>query len=375
MNGALIGRIRGIEIRISWSVAIIGWLIAYSLAEEVLPEMAEGLTETDYWVAGLVATIGFFVSLLAHELGHSLVAQSYGVGVKSITLWMLGGVARLEGQPQTPTAAMRIAAAGPAVSVACGVVGLVAGALGSGLAGAVLIWFGTINLILAVFNLLPAFPLDGGRIYQARLWRRGLSSEAATAKAARLGGVIGQVMVFLGAIEILFGQLLGGIWLMAIGWFVREASMAEAQMVRTESVLGRYMTSEVMTRDPESVPATLTLERFVDDALASGRHAAYPVRDVTSGQVIGLATLKAVRSVPRDQWSSTTVQSVMKPLAETAVVAPGESVSEVMRRMQEQADTRALVIDRGELVGIVSPSDIVRLSMAVELAEGIEPPA
>ncbi len=372
MNGVLIGRVRGIEIRVSWSVAIIGWLIAWSLASEVLPQMAEGRSDRAYWIAGIVATVGFFAALVAHELGHSLVAQSQGVGVKSITLWMLGGVARLERPAADPSAAMRIAVAGPAVSIVCGLVGLALAIPGGGLSGAVLMWFGSINLLLAGFNLLPAFPLDGGRVYQAWLWRGGLSQDDATAKAARLGGGVGQAMVWVGIVEIFFSGLLAGVWLMAIGWFVREASAAEAQGVRRESMLRSFTALDVMTPDPESVPGSRSIEWFVDDLVSSGRHAAYPVVDGT-GRVIGLVEIKSVRSSPRATWSTTSVQAVMTPLEDVPVVAPNATVDQLARAMEERSATRALVMDGDVVVGIVSPSDVVRLTIAVQLAQGTEP--
>jgi len=363
----LIARVRGIEIRVNWSVAIIGWLIAWSLATQVLPDMAEGRTESAYWTAGLVATAGFFAALVAHELGHSLVAIQHGVEVRSITLWVLGGVAHLSRSPDTPNSAIRIAAAGPVVSMICGVVGLGAGMVAEGLVGAVLVWFGSINLLLAVFNLLPAFPLDGGRIYQAWLWSGGTPPEEATARAARLGGIIGRAMVWIGVIEILLTGLLSGLWLMAIGWFLREASNAEAQFIKQESELRRFTCANVMTPDPECVPAARTVARFVDDVLSSGRHAAYPVLDA-DGEVVGLVEVKSVRATARESWPVTEVGAVMTPVEAVPVVASTDTVDVLVRRMQETADTRALVIDDGRLLGIVSPSDVVRLTIALELA-------
>jgi Zn-dependent protease/predicted transcriptional regulator len=372
MNGLLIGRVRGIEIRVNWSVAIIGWLVAWSLATRVLPEMVEGRTDTAYWAAGIVATVGFLAALVAHELGHSLVALHHGVDVRSITLWMLGGIARLDRTSDTPTAAFRIAAAGPAVSVACGVIGLAAATLGEGLVAAVLLWFGSINLLLAVFNLLPAFPLDGGRIYQAWLWRRGLSEEQATAKAARLGSGIGRAMVWLGVLEIFLIGVLSGLWMMAIGWFIREASYAEARSSREASALGRFTCADVMTSRPDSVPTTRSIERFVDDVLSTGRHAAYTAFD-SDQRVVGLMEVKSVRLTPRDAWPTTEVSAAMTPLAEVPVASADATLDVLVRRMDEHAGTRALIMDGDRLVGIVSPSDIVRLTIAVELAAGADP--
>lgn len=372
MNGLLIGRVRGIEVRVNWSVAIIAALIASSLATQAFPEMAEGHSDGAYWVAGVTATIGFLAAIVAHELGHSFVALSHGVGVRSITLWMLGGVARLDNSPESPSAGIQIAIAGPAVSLACGILGLAAAAMSAGLVGAVMLWFGFVNLLLAGFNLLPAFPLDGGRVYQAWLWRGGLSQEEATVKAAARGGSIGRAMVWLGVVEILFfGLLWGGLWMMAIGWFLREASLAEAQGVRTQGTLRRFTTAEVMTSGPATVLASRSVDRLVEEVLVGGRHAAYPVVD-DDGGVVGLVELKAVRAVPRDVWTTTTVAGIMKPLTEVPVVSPWDGADQLVRLMQEHADTRALVMDGGELVGIVAPSDIVRLTIAVELAQGTD---
>jgi Zn-dependent protease len=369
MHGFLIGRLQGIEVRIHWSVAIVGWLISWSLATQVLPEMVEGRTDVAYWTAGSVAVVGFLAALLAHELAHATVALRHDVGVKSITLWVLGGVARMDRAPDSPSTAMSIAAAGPMVSIACGVFGLTAAVFAEGLLAAVLVWFGTINLLLALFNLLPAFPLDGGRIYQSWLWGRGLSEYEATRRAARLGRGIGRAMVWLGVIEILIAGLLGGLWLMAIGWFIREASAAEWQSSRRESALSRYTCAEVMSPRPEVVPATRTVERFVNDVLSTGRHAAYPVVD-TEERVLGLVEIKSIRTIPRGARSDTYLSELMTPAAEVPTAASNDPVDLLVRRMDEHGDTRALIIDDGRLLGIVSPSDIVRLTMAIEVAEG-----
>lgn len=270
----MIGRVRGIDIRVHWSVGIIGWLIAWSLSTHLLPDMVDGHPDSEYWTAGIIATIGFLAALVAHELGHSIVAIRHSVSVESITVWMFGGVARLHESPQSPSAAIRIAAAGPLVSVALGVVGLAAAAGSGGLVGAVFIWFGSVNLLLAVFNLLPGFPLDGGRIYQAWLWQRGEDPVVATTKAARLGAGVGRALVWVGVIEIVIASLLSGLWLMAIGWFIREASQAEASAMRMQSRLRRYTCADVMTPNPESVPANRSIEAFANDVLSRGRHAA-----------------------------------------------------------------------------------------------------
>jgi len=372
MDGFLVGHIRGIEIRLSWSVAVIAWLLAWSLAVVILPETAEGYSDGEYWAVAVAATVGFLGALFAHELGHSLVAQAAGLRVESITLWMLGGVARFESMAEDPTAAIRIAAAGPAVSLACGVGGVLASLVaGDGIVAVVLLWFGTVNLVLAAFNLLPAFPLDGGRIYQAVLRRRGMTDAAATAKASRVGVVMGKLIVWLGVIQILFAGLLGGLWLVAIGWFIREASVAEARTTARDAMLDAVAVVDIMTPDPVRIPARSRVQAFVDDALDSGRHAAYPVAD-GNGEIVGLVELKAVGRVPRGEWADTPVTAVMKPIAAVPVASTADSARDLVRRMDERGDTRALVFNGDELVGIVSPGDVARLVTTLELVHGTE---
>ena len=366
MDGLLVGRVRGIEIRAHWSVGIIGWLIAWTLATQVLPDTVEGRSDTAYWTAAVVATIGFLTALIAHELGHSLVALRHDVEVRSITVWVLGGVAELARPAATPDAAIRIAAAGPAVSLGCGLAGLAAGGLTTGLVGAVLIWFGSVNLLLGLFNLLPAFPLDGGRIHQPRLWKRGLSSDEATAKAARLGGTLGRAMVWLGVIEALLLSLLSGLWLIVIGWFIREASEAEASATLQHSVLRGFTCADVMTPAPECVPADRRTDQFIGDLVDSGRHAAYPVVD--GPVVVGLVDVKSVRRMPPHQRSVTQLSAVMKPLEDVAVVSLDDTADQLVQLLGERTETRALVMEEGRLLGIISPSDVVRLTIAAELA-------
>lgn len=367
MRGGLhLGTVRGIELRINWSVAVIMWLVAWSLAAEALPALVEGRTDGEYWTAGIVTTVAFFAGLVAHELGHSLVALRRGVEVRSITLWLFGGVAELGSSPRRADDAFRIAIAGPLVSLALGAAGLAASWPAPGLAGAALLWFGSMNLVLALFNLLPAFPLDGGRVYQAWLWGRGRGELEATTRAAGLGHVIGGVLVALGLVEALLGGLVGGIWLMAIGWFLREASLAEAAHARVEGPLRSLTVAEVMTPAPLTVRAATPLEEFVAGVFFGGRHAAYPVVD-DAGAPRGLLTVATMRVIPRDEWPQRTVGSVATPLAEVVVVTSHDALGALMGALAGRGDGRALVIDEGRLVGIVAPSDIARLVGLIEL--------
>jgi len=251
-DGFLLGRVRGIEIRANWSVLVIVGLVTWSLADGVLPEAIEGYSTAEYWTAAGLLAVAFMLGLVAHELGHSLVAATEGVKVTGITIWMFGGVAQLGSSPETPRAAMRIAAAGPAVSVAIGVVALAFSLAFGGLVGVAVGWYGAINLLLAFFNLLPAFPMDGGRLFQAWLWSRSGDEVDATQRAAAVGHTIGGALVILGILEALVaGATVGGLWLMLIGWFIREAAKAEANRAMIENPLQKVPVTDVMTADPE----------------------------------------------------------------------------------------------------------------------------
>lgn len=361
MNGLLLGRIQGIPIRVNWSVAVIAALLASSLASTVFPSVIEGRSDGAYWVTAIVTTVAFLASIAAHEYGHALVALRHSVRVESITLWIFGGVAQLGDQPTSPLAALRIAAAGPVVSAAIGVSSVLASAGLSGLPGAATLWLGTMNLLLMGFNLLPAFPLDGGRIYQAWLWRRDGDEVAASVRAARLGRGIGAGLVGLGVVQVAFGGFIGGIWSMAIGWFIREAARIEHIGSITAQPLHEILVSDLMSPDPITVDADLPVETFVKDLLRHGRHSGYPV--MRDQEIVGLITLADVpRSTP-----GTTVGDLAIPIAQIPVIAPDATVSELVRVAANRAVTRTLVMDDGQLVGIVASSDLSRLLGVLEL--------
>ena len=252
-----LGRIAGIKVGLSWTVLLIAGLITLSLTSSILPLAAPGFSDTSYLIVGVLTAFGFLASILLHELGHAVVAEREGVRVDGITLWLLGGVARLAGEAKTPGAELRIAAAGPAVSV-----GLAAGLIGSGwalgalgLSGVVVagvVWLGVINGVLAVFNLLPAAPLDGGRILKALLWKRHGDRDRATITSAVAGRVAGYAMIGFGLFQFLYGGV-GGLWMAFIGWFVLGTARAEEAMARQRQHLAAMFSSPII--EAEAVEA------------------------------------------------------------------------------------------------------------------------
>lgn len=364
-----LGRIAGVEVAASWSLLVILGLITWTLGDGVLPAAAPGTPVAAVWGVAAVTAVAFFACLLAHELAHAVVARSAGMRVDGIILWMFGGMSRLAGDAPDARTEQRMAVAGPLSSAGLGV-GLIAFAALAGVAGApdVVVaaagWLGLMNGLLAVFNLLPAYPLDGGRVLRAVIWRRTGDRRRATAVAATTGVRFGYGLMALGALAALSGAGLGGVWLALLGWLVLNAARAEEAGVELRSLLGATRVQDVMTPDPVTVPADLPVEALIRHHVGLYRCSAFPVVD-DDGSPLGLVTLSVLRDVPGHLRAVTTVAQVAMPLARVVTTWPGEPVVELLARLTPGTARLALVLDRGVLVGIVTASDLDR---ALELA-------
>ncbi|MGW0210220.1 site-2 protease family protein [Streptomyces sp. NPDC003233] len=359
-----LGRIAGVRVGVHWSVLLIFGIIAFGLAQGQFPHVYPGHAPVLYWTAGLGTAVVFFASLLAHELAHAVVARRNGVVVDDIVLWLLGGVARLKSEASNPAAELRIAGVGPLVSLLLG--GLfVLGTWLLDLVSAprllveVVAWLGGINLLLAVFNALPAAPLDGGRLLRAFLWWRTGDRLRATAGATAAGRALGWLLIALGLLVFMRGGGFGGLWLALIGWFLIAAATAEGRQAQLRSVLAGVPVRDAMTRDPLTVPAGLTVADLLANPLYRYRHSAFPVTGV-DGAPVGLVTLNSARQVPPQQAGTVTVGEVMVPLSRTTVAGPNDSLADLLPRIEPGAEHRVLVLDEGRLVGILSLSDISR---------------
>jgi Zn-dependent protease len=364
-----LGRIAGVEVAASWSLLVIVGLITWSLGAAVLPGAAPGAPTVAVWVTSAVTAVAFLACLLAHELAHAVVARSAGMEVDGIVLWMFGGMSRLAGDAPDARTEQRLAVAGPEASA-----GLCLGLLGlAALAGAVrapavvvaaIGWLGFMNGLLALFNLLPAYPLDGGRVLRAIVWRRTGDRLRATVVAAATGAAFGYGLMTLGVLVVLAGDGLGGVWLALLGWIVHDAARAEQAAVELHSLLGDARIEDVMTPDPVTVPADLTVEALIRHFVGLYRCSAFPVVG-PDGSPLGLVTLSRLREVPRDLRATATVAQVATPLDRVVTTRPGEPVVDLLARFTPGMGRRALVLDHGVLVGIVTASDLDR---ALELA-------
>jgi Zn-dependent protease len=366
-----LGRIAGIRVGINASVFLIVAILVFGLATGSLPAAYPGRNVAAYVVAAIVGAVLFLASLLAHELAHALVARRNGIEVESIVLWLLGGVAQLRGEAKTPGADFRVAIVGPLTSVVLGIVfGAAAGALRwlgvAGLPVGVLTYLSGTNVVLAVFNLIPAAPLDGGRVLRAALWRWRGDRYAAAVNAARVGRILGFVIIAIGVLQVVTGSGLGGIWLALIGWFIVSAATAEEQQARLTGRLADITVGQVMTAQPLTLDSNLSAEDFVGQVALTHRFSTYPLVD-PSGRLTGLVTLNRVRAVPPAERSTTRLWQIACAPDQVPLARPGDPLVELLQRMHGCADGRAVVLDdAGRVVGVVSPSDVTR---ALEVAD------
>ena len=355
-----LGRIAGIRIGINWSWLIVFALIVWSLASAVFPAQNPGFSDGEYVAMAVVAALLFFASLLLHELGHALQAKRDGLEIEGINLWLFGGVAQFKGGFPSAGAEFRIAIAGPLVSLALGVLFVLVAAF-AGLPNAVdgvVAWLGFTNLILLAFNLLPALPLDGGRVLRSALWHFRGDLRWATWVASAVGRGFGFLFIGLGLFMLIVEGAFSGAWLAFIGWFLLQAATGEARYVGTKQALDGLLVRDLMIRQPVTVNADLTLGQFMDDVACSRRYTTYPVLE--RGRPIGLLAFRSVASVPRDEWNTSRVRDAMVPRDEVPLLDEAEPAIDALAELSGSDVHRGLVVEDGSLVGLLSITDLAR---------------
>src|SRR5436305_6484540 len=369
-----LGRVAGIPVGLHWSVLVITLLLAQTLAMVLLPDSSPGRGPLVYWSVAAGAAVLFLASLLAHELSHALVARHYRLAVKRVTLWLLGGVAELDGDPPHPRADLFVALAGPLASAVSGAVfGAAAFATRSVHADRVLTgalsWLAEVNLLLAAFNLLPGAPLDGGRVLRAALWWRRGDRTAAARTAAQGGVVLGLVLLLAGAGQVLVTGNLGGLWLSLVGWFLMSAANAERADGGVRRALRDVPVLAVASREPVCGYGHQTVDVFVDSVARHHRHRTYPVVDL-DGQVLGLVNLGRLAQLPasrRGELRLREAASRVPTLERNATVA--DAAAGLAR-----TDARLLaVVDGGRLIGVVGRGDVARAYELAALGSTAEP--
>jgi Zn-dependent protease/CBS domain-containing protein len=354
--------VAGIPIRIhaSWLViyALITWTLAVGYFPRVLPEVSA----LGAWLSGLVAALLLFVSVLLHELSHSFVARAHGLAVRGITLHVFGGVSELGGEPRTPRAELLIAAVGPLTSFAtAGVLALVraAGLMPAGAPAAIVTYLIFVNVAVGVFNLVPGFPLDGGRLLRAAVWRWTGDLGRATYAATRVGSGVALAFMGLGLLQLMTGGVVGGVWLILIGFFLRGAADTSYAQVALRETLGRLAVGDLMTRRVVSVRPDATVADLVDLFWAHHVTSFPVVANGANGGVEGIVTVHQVHTVPRQRWALARVRDIMRPVDEELTIAPAATAVAALERASRNRLGRLAVVDHGRLVGYLSLKDLV----------------
>lgn len=361
----------GFPVYIDLSWFVIAVLIVWSLATGVFPMRHEGLSETSAWIMGAAGALGLFASIVLHELGHAIAARRCRVRIRAITLFLFGGVAEMQDEPPSAKAELLIALAGPLVSVALAVAGFAAGAVAAAIGArveitGVLSYLGAINALLVAFNMLPAFPLDGGRALRAALWWRRDNLRSATRTTSRLGALFGAGFVGLGVASVLLGEFVGGMWWFLIGLFLRRAAHASYEQL----LIRRSLEGEPVARFATSAPVTaspdLTLRELVDEYLCRTGHKMYPV--TRNGELLGCVTLERLKSIPQREWERRRVGEIVQSCGADNVVDADSDAMEALSTMHRTGQSRLMVVDDGRLVGVLTLKDLMRmLSTKVEL--------
>jgi len=364
-----LGKIKGIEIGLHYSWFIIAALIAFSLGER-FHQVNSSWSMDRVWFAALLTALLFFVTLLLHELAHSLVAQARGLKVKSITLFALGGVSQIEEDAPDAKTEFWVAIAGPLASLVIGFVCLaIAAALGWHPATephtavtAVLVWLGYINVGLGIFNLIPGFPLDGGRVFRAVIWAITKDADRSTRIAARVGQAVALLFIVYGIWSFFRGAGFNGLWMAFIGWFLMDAAQSSYAQVEVTSAFRGMPVSEVMARDCAVIDRGVSLQEFVDTYVLRTGERCFAVED--RGRFVGIITLRDIGAIPRDRWASTTVREAMRPLEELHVITPDTPVLDALKIMASNDVNQLPVVANGTLQGVVTRSHLMQILQA-----------
>ena len=375
-------RLLGIEIRLDLSVLIIFALIVFSLGSGVLPQWHPDWSAPVTWVTATASGVVFFASLLAHELSHALVSRHYGIPVPRITLFLFGGMAEPEREPDRPKEEFLIAIVGPVTSFLInlalwrvddpGVVqqlneGDIAAMSAFGPVATALLWLGMINMIIAIFNMIPGFPMDGGRVFRAMIWATTGDLLKATRWASNLGRYFGWTLMFLGIFSLLQGQGMGGLWWILIGWFISSLAVMSYRQQLIDSGLGDRKVSDLMRTHFESVEASVPLSGFVDQYLLRSTQEVWPVLE--NGELVGVTSLARVTGVPAEQRDSRTVRDVTVPASRMESLQADGSAREALRRLGRGGDEALPVVSSGQVVGLLKHSDVLKWMSLAEYGQ------
>ena len=363
----------GFEVKIDLSWLVIAVLVTWSLAKGAFPAWYPNLSPMTYWTMGVVGALGLFISIVAHEFCHSLVARKFGMQMKGITLFIFGGVAEMGDEPPSARAEFMMAIAVPLSSLAIG--GVFYLVYRGGEAGgwstpvnAVTYYLFYINFILAAFNLLPAVPLDGGRVLRAILWGAKGNLRWATRVSSTIGSAFGLGLIFLGILRFVSGEVIGGVWMFLIGLFLRNAAQMSYQQLLVRKALEGEPVRRFMNADPVTVQSSFTVEKLVEDYIYKYHHKMFPVME--GEKLVGCITTRQVKEIPREDWARETIREAASPCSAENTISPSTDAVKALAMMNQGGVGRLLVVEGGRLVGLVTLKDLLDFfSLKVELEE------
>ncbi len=363
----------GFSVGVDTSWFVVAILVAWSLAVGLFPFEFPGLSTRTYWTMGIVGALALFGSIVVHELAHAKAAQRFGLQIRGITLFIFGGVAEMTDEPPTPRSEFVVAIAGPLASIALGLLFAVAAAVGSRLDWSisvlgVLQYLAWINFIVVLFNLVPAFPLDGGRVLRSVLWRWKNDLRWATRVTTSIGSGFGVVLIALGVLSFIDGNLIGGLWWFLIGMFLRNAAQMSYRQLVVRQMLEGEPVLRFMHADPDTVPRSASILQLVEDHVYRYHHKMFPV--VENGRLIGCVSTRDIREIPREEWDSRTVGEVMELCSPENTVPPRADAMRTLARMNRTGRSRLLVAENDELKGVVTLKDLTRfISLKLDIEE------
>ncbi|MDG5815149.1 site-2 protease family protein [Chitinispirillales bacterium ANBcel5] len=367
-------KLLGFQVNIDLSWFILFFLIVWSLAAGLFPIWVADLAPSTYWLMGLAGALGLFVSIVLHEFMHSFVARRFGLPIKGITLFVFGGVAQMDEEPPSAKAEFFMAIAGPLTSIVLGAVFYLISLLGVQVplppaVSVIFVYLALINIILAIFNLLPAFPLDGGRVLRSVLWYFKGNIVWATRTAARIGAVFGGLLIAAGFFFMFAGNLIGGLWWILIGFFLYNAAKMSYQQLMMKSLLEGEKVRRFMKPEPVTVRPDMTIERLVNDYIYRYHYKMFPV--VENGHLVSCISTQEIKELPREQWTQKTVADIAKSCSADSVVSPDDDVIKALNTMNKTDKSRLLVVNsQGDLQGVITLKDLMNFfSMKLDLEQ------
>ena len=362
-NSFKIGEFKGIRIEINFSWLIIFVIIVWSMAANFFPANFPELNLITRLLLGTLSAVLLFLSVLLHELAHAAISLIQKIPVKRITLVIFGGLAEMEKEPDEPVKEFKIAISGPAMSLLLYIVFILLSNILNrfGVQEAVVASFSyiaSVNLILGLFNLIPAFPLDGGRVLRALIWHFSKDLHRATKVSSSIGRMFGYLLIFLGVLILLNGNFINGLWLLFIGWLINQMSQSSYQSMVVSNLFDKIQVSDFMNADVVSVEPFISVRKLVDDYFLKYKYTFFPV--INGEIILGIVNAGSVKSVPKDELSHTSVSTILVPLSDTLIVSPKETVSAAMKKTLSNGVGRVLVIEDNRLLGLISKTDILK---------------